>query len=891
MKIERIYNLSSTIDPRYTKAVSDGKWYNLKRTIIVKEDDKIVIATSNIFDRMLYHLFNLFKYNYLKICFEGKDVKILTADSLKQFQNQTADKTNAVRAQVLSQPEPSVSSVSEPLPPPPPPILSPQVSPDIPKPDAQAQRKPLSENLTNLLHELALTAEEPGKEIPINHSIAAHGLGGSFIQGAELGGERLEGMRSILTNQYFLQSIERVTAQEPGYAEDVAPLKTGLEQVVETAQASQKIAELHPDADWETRASLFTEWLQTKIGDIPVGESLLLPGGWQGKQSPGHAMLYEITREKEDVYSMRIYNTGGGLQFHPSLSEGNREKLLQRIDIPNLNLNEITNPLQWHKYYEMQFAPNREAPEELNENIVYHWLSHFKPQSSDIISEAVKSHPDSSDYRRPQRGGVCTFDVILLYAKKKMKSSPGVYQSLRGDVRELMLKDYEHYVSDQFDEGKNPVEQLGVLRHLRESADVLRRETMRQLDKVYRGQHQNLKFDPARRSPIEASRSDRGSPSQIGKGDEEDRLGKVAAGQISSFDAGYGISPVPSQKIEQRISYLNRLETTIESMIATCHSQAASANRANPVSSAELATQLTLPPSEIKPLAAPEPVATKETFRSIVWPNPPTVGNIKAFFEGAYQRESLYLEAIPSVSDPFWNFDSVANPEEREAIKELIAEKLSWFYDVEYRREMDSFFYTEKILAILLRISQDDPICQNGFISLDWLRELREENKGVFFTTTPKLDRQVAETRAFLDEFERTQTGNLPLFAELSKKGLDPKPQYPRINDRLIREIEKHPEAQTEIVRVWRHISRPEIKEKLIERITTKQGPKDPITDAMLLTFALQHGKGCGLSRYTALKSVFARIRFTAISPSQRSRSAPQDYFTQKKLRMVMDIF
>ena len=36
-------------------------------------------------------------------------------------------------------------------------------------------------------------------------------------------------------------------------------------------------------------------------------------------------------------------------------------------------------------------------------------------------------------------------------------------------------------------------------------------------------------LDSARQSPVEALRSERGSPSPCEKGDEEDRLGKVAA--------------------------------------------------------------------------------------------------------------------------------------------------------------------------------------------------------------------------------------------------------------------------------------------------------------------------------------------------------------------------
>jgi len=53
----------------------------------------------------------------------------------------------------------------------------------------------------------------------------------------------------------------------------------------------------------------------------------------------------------------------------------------------------------------------------------------------------------------------------------------------------------------------------------------------------------NSHVDSARQSQIEASRSERGSPSRIGKGDEEDRFGTAAASQHGSFQLEDGILP------------------------------------------------------------------------------------------------------------------------------------------------------------------------------------------------------------------------------------------------------------------------------------------------------------------------------------------------------------
>src|SRR5262249_41115666 len=49
-------------------------------------------------------------------------------------------------------------------------------------------------------------------------------------------------------------------------------------------------------------------------------------------------------------------------------------------------------------------------------------------------------------------------------------------------------------------------------------------------------------FDSARQSQIEASRSERGSPSRRGKGDEEDQFGKAAASQNGNLQLDAGIN-------------------------------------------------------------------------------------------------------------------------------------------------------------------------------------------------------------------------------------------------------------------------------------------------------------------------------------------------------------
>jgi hypothetical protein len=67
----------------------------------------------------------------------------------------------------------------------------------------------------------------------------------------------------------------------------------------------------------------------------------------------------------------------------------------------------------------------------------------------------------------------------------------------------------------------------------------------RKNDRAYRQWPQTLNLDSARQSTIEALRSVRGHPSPSGKGDEEDRLGEVAASPNSKSEAIGGSTRLP----------------------------------------------------------------------------------------------------------------------------------------------------------------------------------------------------------------------------------------------------------------------------------------------------------------------------------------------------------
>jgi len=104
--------------------------------------------------------------------------------------------------------------------------------------------------------------------------------------------------------------------------------------------------------------SLNSKEVYTQIHNLKEGQSLLVPGGWSAY--PGHWMLYSLTRQQDNRFTLNVINPGSGLeQFHQSATFENKalyDPFLTINDIPTKN---ITQPLLRH-LLSFRTTPNRE---------------------------------------------------------------------------------------------------------------------------------------------------------------------------------------------------------------------------------------------------------------------------------------------------------------------------------------------------------------------------------------------------------------------------------------------------------------------------------------------------------------------------------------------------
>lgn len=86
---------------------------------------------------------------------------------------------------------------------------------------------------------------------------------------------------------------------------------------------------------WERETMDVAKELMAAIRALPSGGSVLLSGGYI-KSGGGHAMLYRFEKEPTGNYNVSIFNSGDGLQYHPSVLHGFKSKSYPVLKFTNV---------------------------------------------------------------------------------------------------------------------------------------------------------------------------------------------------------------------------------------------------------------------------------------------------------------------------------------------------------------------------------------------------------------------------------------------------------------------------------------------------------------------------------------------------------------------------
>jgi hypothetical protein len=263
----------------------------------------------------------------------------------------------------------------------------------------------------------------------IDIKLFAHINNDAFIAGTR----DLEGLPYVKTIgflQHFLSNNDILPTAE------LIDLHENLNSLFNNAQTIQNIPlRLKPLAknedDLERALREEIEPITKSIFSLPEEdstESVLIPGGWNGKPS-GHAMVYEFKRNTNGDLLFLIYNSGAGLNYHQNISSIDKEryKTVKCFKIPQKDVHpenisyfiaELVKPDVFPRVH------GRDPLKEIayNEKILYEQvfrkIAYLNGQEIDLKEIDPNNNMGVS---MAQRSGTCTQKSLHQLIKHKVK--------------------------------------------------------------------------------------------------------------------------------------------------------------------------------------------------------------------------------------------------------------------------------------------------------------------------------------------------------------------------------------------------------------------------------------------------------------------------------------
>lgn len=139
-----------------------------------------------------------------------------------------------------------------------------------------------------------------------------------------------------------------------------------------------------------------------KIFELPIGHSLLIPGGCMG-----HFVLFEIVKKQDDAIDFVVHNTGEGNEKHWIYIESDGKQkiegsyVLENISIKELIQNDILNKL---------IALKKKETNSFGDELYGDILGCFD-------SKRVGPSKNPENYMRAQRAGTCGWKVLCSFLR------------------------------------------------------------------------------------------------------------------------------------------------------------------------------------------------------------------------------------------------------------------------------------------------------------------------------------------------------------------------------------------------------------------------------------------------------------------------------------------
>jgi hypothetical protein len=220
----------------------------------------------------------------------------------------------------------------------------------------------------------------------------------AFIENTELEGGHIAnsaGLMGFLIQRLAKEGSQGVQELSLFSAEDRQTLLKGcalLKQCSDLAAVEvKKIDQL---------GQLLMQW-NTQIGNLPIGQPMLVPGGWTGTTSVA-SVLHVVIKTEEGIFSFVTCNAGAGLRYHPSSGESPpnlKFKTCLRID--NIPLERFSDLGFWTLLFSqwMKQPASEYHREEVLYDVLLPWLSGKQTLNEAMVETANDPY---AEWRFPQ---------------------------------------------------------------------------------------------------------------------------------------------------------------------------------------------------------------------------------------------------------------------------------------------------------------------------------------------------------------------------------------------------------------------------------------------------------------------------------------------------------
>lgn len=256
----------------------------------------------------------------------------------------------------------------------------------------------------------------------MNERMFAHVVGNGFINESGLEGNVFSDSLS-----YGVDELGRATEVygldlPSDEVKEIKAMREELQGATDRMLHFYELSALSP-TDQKKKCRKESHAILKQAFSLKPGERMLIPGGWKSSVQ-GHAMLYELEKTSDGRILFHLFNSGDGLQNHPSKQEDGETKYLCHLtwDLGKSIPPEFKNALNDLVYLRVngQVKPNKPGVDQL-----YH---HILPSLNKYKN---KTSPSSSDpcWMSAQKSGICTWQSILTWQKSHMK--PDTYRRLK----------------------------------------------------------------------------------------------------------------------------------------------------------------------------------------------------------------------------------------------------------------------------------------------------------------------------------------------------------------------------------------------------------------------------------------------------------------------------